>query len=739
MIRGGGAGRRAQGERRRRKTGASGFSESRPPSAEQKTSRRTPSRSFHAALFLLLCGAPACRRAAEPSRPFAAGRPDIVLITIDTLRADSVGFLGNRKAETPTLDRLAREGVVFPDAHAQNVVTLPSHANILTGLYPNQHGVRDNEGFVLPGNIPTLATLLHDRGYSTGAFVGAFPLDSRFGLSRGFDVYDQSYPQGANEYQFVMAERPATEVVAAARAWLSSAGASPRFLWVHLYDCHAPYRPPPPFDARFPGEPYLGEVAAVDAALAPLVEDLASRGKPALVIATSDHGEALGDHGERTHGLFAYEATLRVPLLIWSPGNVAAGSDPRPARHIDILPTAIDAAGGGPLPPGAAGRSLLGSSAAVHAKDRALPAEAAYFESLSSFYTRGWAPLRGIISEGFKYVDLPIPELYDLKNDPGESKNLATSRLDVVRQLKARLPAFSAAAAGSSSAETAGKLRSLGYLSGRAAAKERFGPEDDPKYLVAVDQQTHDMVDLYQRGRGPEAIALAERIVRERPDMATGYEYLSFLQGQAGDDPAAVATLRRAQKRGLLDERLKSRLGLLLSELNRGKEALAVLEPLSGSEDPDISNALGIARASAGQTAAAIQAFERALRIDPRNAVAWQNIGITLVHSRDTQGALRAFDRAFALNERLPRAWNGRAVALEELGRHPEAIQAWKRAVALDAGQFDALFNLGIVSAEQGDAATARVALQAFLERVPPTRAPADTARARQILARLPS
>ena len=665
--------------------------------------------------------------------------PDIVLITIDTLRADSVGFLGNKRVETPTLDRLAREGLVFPDTHAQSVVTLPSHANILTGLYPHQHGVRDNEGFVLPGNLPTLATLLHDRGYTTGAFVGAFPLDSRFGLSRGFDVYDQSYPQGANEYQFVMAERPASEVVAAARAWLSSSSASPRFLWVHLYDCHAPYRPPPPFDSRFAGEPYLGEVAAVDAALAPLVEELAARGKPVLVIATSDHGEALGDHGERTHGLFAYEATLRVPLVLWSPNQVRAGSDARAARHVDILPTAIQAAGGGALPAGVSGRSLLEPPPVTSSGEQALPAETCYFESLSSFYTRGWAPLRGVIAGGFKYVDLPIPELYDLRTDPGEVKNLAASRLDVLRPLKARLPAFSAGLPGSSSGETAGKLRSLGYLSGRVAAKARFGPEDDPKNLVAIDSQTHEMVDLYQRGHGPEAIALAERIVRERPGMASGYEYLSFLQGQAGDDPGAVTTLRQAEGRGLLDERLKSRLALLLSGLNRNKQALAVLEPLSASENPDVANALGIARAGAGQTAAAIQAFERALRIDPRNAIAWQNIGITLVHARDLQGALRAFDRAFGLNERLPRAWNGRAVALEELGRHAEAVQAWKRAVSLDAGQFDALFNLGVVSAEHGDAATAREALQAFLERVPPSRAAADTARARKILARLPS
>jgi arylsulfatase A-like enzyme/Flp pilus assembly protein TadD len=673
-----------------------------------------------------------------------------VLITIDTLRADSVGFLGNRRVETPVLDRLAREGRVFPDAHAQNVVTLPSHANILTGLYPFQHGVRDNEGFVLPSRFATLATLLHERGYGTAAFIGAFPLDARFGLSRGFDVYDQSYPQGANEDQFVMPERPAAEVVAAARAWFSRSGAAPRFLWVHLYDCHAPYRPPPPYDSRYAAEPYLGEVAAVDAALAPLVEDVAAGRKPTLLVVTGDHGEALGDHGERTHGLFSYEATLRVPLLLWAPGQISAGIDPRPARHVDILPTVLDAVGGGPALPAMAGSSLLTAPQPASARSGSGPplspgssaADTSYFESRSSYYSRGWAPLSGVIRGGFKYIDLPIPELYDLRADPEEKHNLAAARLDLVRSLKARLPAFNPAAAAAPSSDTMIRLRSLGYLSGsgpaKAKAKDRFGPEDDPKNLVAVDTQLHDMVDLYQRGHSAEAIALATRIVRERPEMAAGYEYLSFLQGQSGDDPGAVRTLREAERRGLLDDRLKSRLGLLLAGIGRPAEGLAVLEPLADSSDPDVWNALGVARAGAGKTAAAVEAFEHALRLDPRNAVAWQNIGITLVHAGDFSGALAAFSRAFALNARLPRAWNGRGVALEELGRHTEAIAAWKRAVELDPGQFDALFNIGVVSAERGDPATARVALEAFVKRVPPARSPEDVARARKILGRLP-
>ena len=273
-------------------------------------------------------GAKAPARPASPSRATSSSR-DIVLITIDTLRADAPGFAGNPRSQTPVLDRLAAQGRVFTNAHAHNVVTLPSHTNILTGLYPFQHGVRDNTGFRLAAKVPTLATVLRGAGYATGAFVGAFPLDSQFGLNHGFDVYDDHYPKGANETEFVLPERRGDEVVRLALAWWRARQGRPRFLWVHLYDPHAAYDPPEPFASRFKDNLYLGEVAAADSFLAPLLEPfLAGRERPALVVVTGDHGEAFGEHGESTHGLFAYEATLKVPLVVWGRG-AAPGRDGR--------------------------------------------------------------------------------------------------------------------------------------------------------------------------------------------------------------------------------------------------------------------------------------------------------------------------------------------------------------------------------------------------------------------------
>ncbi|MBV8199911.1 MAG: sulfatase, partial [Acidobacteria bacterium] len=259
--------------------------------------------------------------AAAPLAPSAPAPLDLLLITIDTLRADAPGFGGRRPSPTPLLDRLAAGGRVFTAAHAHNVVTLPSHTNILTGLYPFQHGVRDNEGFRVPAGVPTLATVLHAAGYATGAFVGAYPLDSWFGLNRGFDVYDDHYPKGSHPDQFLFAERKGDKVVPPALAWWQGPRGRRRFMWAHLFDPHAPYEPAEPYASRFPGNPYLGEVAAADGYLAPLLEPfLAGAETPALIVVTGDHGESLGEHGEETHGLFAYESTLHVPLLLWGPG-----------------------------------------------------------------------------------------------------------------------------------------------------------------------------------------------------------------------------------------------------------------------------------------------------------------------------------------------------------------------------------------------------------------------------------
>ncbi|HRC86086.1 MAG TPA: sulfatase-like hydrolase/transferase, partial [Thermoanaerobaculia bacterium] len=506
-----------------------------------------------ALLLASVFGLVGCSRAGLAEGPPAAP-PDLILITIDTLRADAPSFAGVHPGTTPNLDRLAAKGRVFDNAHAHNVITLPSHTNILTGLYPYQHGVRENSGFKLRRDVPTLATYLKAAGYKTAAFVGAYPLDSEFGLDRGFDVYDDRFPKGSRPTEFVLPERRGDEVVRLALAWWQQQKGSRRFLWVHLFDPHAPYDPPEPFASKFAKEPYLGDVAAADSFLAPLLSPhLEGKEPPALIVVTGDHGEGLGEHGELTHGLFAYEPTLHVPLLLWGVG-VPPGRDPRPARHVDILPTLLGAAGVKPPTAGASrlpGASLLGPAPSGLAAD-------SYFESLSASLNRGWAPLRGVIRDGKKAILLPLPELYDLPRDPREASNLFDAERRLAATLLRSLPTESEwpPPRGAISEEEARRLAALGYITSTASTKPSFDVKDDPKRLVDLDRKIHDLVDLYSRGRLEEAVKLGEEVVKERPEMPLGYSLLAQALLEKGDTAAAVKLMQEARKGGRATESL---------------------------------------------------------------------------------------------------------------------------------------------------------------------------------------
>lgn len=662
----------------------------------------------------------------------------VLLITIDTLRADAVGFAGNERVRTPVLDRLAERGRVFPRAHAHNVVTLPSHANILTGRYPFDHGVRDNAGFVLPEDIPTLATLLAEAGFATGAVVGAFPLDARFGLDRGFGLYDDRYPEGTRTAGFQLTERRGDEVVRRGLEWWREREGRPRFLWLHLFDPHAPYEPPEPFASGYAADPYLGEVAAVDSFLEPLLEPLLDDPEDrTLVVFTSDHGEALGEHGEQTHGLFAYEETLEVPLVIRSPG-LSPGRGAEGARHVDVLPTVLDAVGIEP-PPGLPGRSLL--------RPGTDPEESTcYFEALSATFNRGWAPLRGVLQGDDKLISLPIPELYDLAADPGERTNLLASDgaagADARRSARAladRLPRESAWPPERSQvgATEAAALRNLGYLTGSAAAKRTYTAEDDPKRLVAVDQMIHRFIDLYQRGRLEEATVLAREVVDESPDMGVAYDHLAQVLLERGRGREAMEVLGRAVDRGVATGAVVRQLALLHAQQGHPERAVDLLQPRAAAGDPDDLNALGVALAEGGRPEEARRILQRVFDRDPHNPEAHQNLALASLQMGDWETARAEARTALAANERLPHAWNYLGVALYNLGRPREAVEAWERAVSLAPDDFDLLFNLGLVAAEIGNEARARSALERFVAAAPPERYEKDVARARDLLVRL--
>jgi arylsulfatase A-like enzyme/Flp pilus assembly protein TadD len=656
---------------------------------------------------------------------------DVVLITVDTLRADALGFAGNRLASTPVLDRLAAAGRVFPDAHAHNVVTLPSHTNILTGLYPYQHGVRENSGFRLPSTVPTLGTWLRRAGWATAAFVGAFPLDARFGLGGGFDRYDDAFPRGSNAAEYRFAQRRGDQVVEPALAWWRGKRGSRRFLWVHLYDPHAPYEPPEPFASRFKDHPYLGEVAAADSFLAPLLAPfLDGKEPPALIVFTADHGESLGEHGELTHGLFAYEATLKVPLVVWGPG-VQPGRDPRPARHVDIVPTVL-AALRLPVPPGLPGRSLLGPAPPA-------AAAASYFESLTSSLTRGWAPLRGMLREHRKLVDLPLPELYELDDDPGEQRNRYDQERPAARALAAALPRESAwpPAKGKVSSEEAARLRSLGYAAATARHTGAYTAADDPKRLVGIDVEIQRSIVLYAQRRYAEAAELDRKIIAERPGMPSVYEELALSLRQLERHAEAIAVLQGAVARRIGGETLRRQLGLALCDAGRPREAVAVLAPFAAAGDPETLTAYGVALGDAGRYPEAIAALQQAAAAAPHDPAPIEDLGVVSLHMDRPAAAQRYLESALALNDRLPVSWNTLGVALFRQQRTDAALNAWERAVAIDPRQYDALYNIGLVAAEAGRREQASKALARFVDTAPPARWKSEIAKARALLQRL--
>ena len=684
-----------------------------------------------AQLGAIACGSPSPAAALR-----AIPKQNVLLVTIDTLRADALGCYGGAAA-TPALDRLATGGVRFEFAHAHAVTTLPSHASILTGRYPFQHGIRDNSGYRLPPKSRTMAALLGQAGYATAAFVAAFPLHSRFGLTQGFDLYDDRFGDTRAPDEFVMPERPASVVVPRARAWIAARGsAGPWFVWVHLFDPHAPYRPPAPYDAQYAAQPYFGEVAAVDAAIAPLFDDLRAVSSPTLVVVTGDHGEALGDHGEQTHGLFAYESTLRVPLILAEVGGPAnsigdgarafQASDGRvevakaPARHVDILPTILEAVGQ-PLPADLPGRSLL---TAAERGDTTV--RASYFEAMSAMLNRGWAPLTGVLVNREKYIDLPIAERYDLAGDPVEQVNLAGKTAERDRTLAAALRGFGAPPPGqrqNEDAEATARLRALGYISGTAAAKARYTEADDPKTLVDVDRAVHDAVDAFSAGRAADAAAIYQRVISRRPDMAIAYRHLAFIERQRGDVAAAIAVLQRAIAAGVADRRAIAQLGEYMTEGGQMAAGIRLLESVTKSPDAgdlDALNALGIAYAQTGRADAARAIFERVLTINPGSSVPLENLGLLALERGDVAAAAQQFERAIEADPRSSRAHSGLGNVALKRGDRQTALDAWRHAVELDPRNFDALYNLGVTLARAGDMNAARRYLEQFLRTAPP-------------------
>jgi len=515
------------------------------------------------ALLLGLLAAFGCAGRPTPSTP---PRPtSVLLVTIDTLRADRVGSYGDSSARTPAMDALASRGVRFEHAYTPAPVTLPAHTSILTGLAPPAHGVRGNGAFALGPGTPTLAEALRARGLATGAFIGGFPLARRFGLARGFDTYDDAMGKSPG-VSYELAERRGDAVAESARAWL---GVHPGrvFVWVHLFDPHAPYDPPPAF--RGP-DLYRGEVAAADSALGAVMATWDARPEPSLVILTADHGEAFGEHGEESHSLFVYDTTLHVPLLVrgpgWTPGTRASPD----VGLADIAATILDAVGpGGPALPGRSLRRFVDGA----------PAEPLYAETLAPRLDFGWSDLRAWRDGRYKYVRAPRPELYDLGSDPSESRDVAAAHPDVVARMREGLDRAlgswgEAESRRAPDPETAERLRSLGYVQGPSAQGSGADPKDmiDVALLIAraagpfrdhaaaaaayrpiaMRDPANPLVNLrladalLRAGRAEEAVPYYRKVIAGQPRTADAFVGLASAHAERGRLDQARAVLVEA-------------------------------------------------------------------------------------------------------------------------------------------------------------------------------------------------
>jgi arylsulfatase A-like enzyme/tetratricopeptide (TPR) repeat protein len=631
---------------------------------------------------------------AEPAAPMP--RANVLLVTIDTLRADHVGAYGGSTGVTPTLDRLAAEGLRVETVYSHVPLTLPSHTTIMTGAWPHVNGVRDNGSFRFDGQRATLAGTLKAAGYRTGAFIGAFVLDARFGLNHGFDVYDDRYGARPDNGDLSLVERRADAVLGAAAEWIGS-GEGPWFAWAHLYDPHEPYAPPEPFHTRFASDLYSGEIAYADARLGATLEQLQRQGRltNTLVVVAADHGESLGDHEERTHGLFAYDSTLRVPLVFWAPGVVKPGVLRGPAQLVDVMPTVLALIGlQGEVPNG---RSLW-----EFARDgRVLSDVGVYFEALNANLTRRWAPLTGVVHGGLKLIDLPITELYDLSADPAERTNLIGSRKTDGAELTRRLTAIRAAGAPPAPAPvdtaTEQRLRSLGYLSAPAGpATHRATEADDPKTLIGLHNMLEEALVALKANRIANAERLLKQIVATRADFIVAYDRLAQLYRDTGRLPLAIDTLEAASKAGAIDAASLAALGGYLQEAGNLQRSVEVLEAARAVNpaEMEVYEKLGITYTRIGRIEDAHRMFAHMLSVTPNSSTTYNNLGSLFLTERKWIEAEHALSKAIELDPSMANAHNGLGVAYAQQGDFDRAIGEWQQALKLRPDLQDARDNI---------------------------------------------
>jgi len=674
---------------------------------------------------------------------------NVLLISMDTLRPDHLGCYGYEPIETPSVDGIAADGFLFTEAHAAVPLTLPSHTVLFTGLSPISTGVRDNGAFVLPGHFVTLAEALKANGYSTAAFVSSFVIDSRFGLDQGFDLYDDRMETSANETGFYFPERTAGHVNKAAIEWLRNAE-EPFFAFVHYYDPHLPYNPPPPFDSLYADMRYDGEIAYADVAIGEVLDTLRETGAldNTLVVFVSDHGEGLGDHNESGHGTLVYESTLKVALIVRLPAGEEAGDAGRTGKidHvvslIDVKPTILDFLG---IEDGAGSDGL---SLMPLLRGERIDPRIVYFESLYPYFNFKWSPLRGARHNEWKYILAPREELYNIARDPEEQYNLAESESERAQELRANVIENASHevdalkdAEREMSQEEVQKLMALGYLSGgRPTLPENVEPEGlDPKDMIKP------LTELLWGGRGDfdrgdfdTALAKFSRFAEMDPNNPQAFIHVAKALMELGRDEEAEAAFKTAlgidstrsgglfplasmaRKKGDLDRALfylqvggqvapgtpevQANIGGLLVEKGLPDSAIAVLKRALEEDEYDRTAMLnmGLAYTAKGQANEAMKWYFKTLAIDPKNVKALANIAGFHIAKGQVDSTIFYLERAHNAAPHDAGILANLGNAYRQKGMVAEARDAFEKAVDLDAGNVMALYGLAAVRAQEG-------------------------------------
>jgi arylsulfatase A-like enzyme/Flp pilus assembly protein TadD len=663
---------------------------------------------------LLILGLGCNRVDVDPGWPRATG-PNLLLVTIDTLRADHVGTYGAADALTPALDRLAAEGVRFETAIASSPLTLPSHASILTGGYPPTVGVRHNGVYLLEEEEETLAERLDAAGYDTGALVGSFVLARRFGLAQGFRFYDDEMSQKSAAITGYL-ERSAEVVTERAIAWLSTAQ-RPFFLWVHYYDPHFRYQAPPPFGERFADRPYDGEIAYVDFQLARLLERLRASGDlpQTVVVATSDHGESLGEHGEPTHSYTLYDAVLRVPLIMRGPGIPAGRTISGVVRSVDIAPTLLALLGLEPL------SESDGISLQPVWSDAGGPPDIAYAETLATELELGWSPLYAIRTRRFHYVRAPRPELYDLASDSGQLVNLVETKpesaaavaAELDEQVQTILAGAKQAAPVETDEQTLERLRALGYaLTGDFDEKSGLDPKDGLQALRALWAAN----EAYDANQFERARKLVERAMERMPQSSRAHALLAFIYLHTGEAARALPHMQSAADLARRSAYYRAMVGEIHQELGNADAAQAAFHAAAALDprEPFAQTGLMGEQARRGNFVAAQRHARQALESDPFDVMVRVKIGKVWDSVGQHVWALEAFEDAVRVDPDSKYAHMQLAIALARLGR-VQASQAHRERAGHLAVDPELASRLGLAYARSGRLEPAEAVLRDLL------------------------